>query len=284
MDMVAGLRNLGGPGISAMAVSVLDTALWDWKARRLGISLAALLGPARDAVPAYGSGGFTSYEDARLQAQLAGWHEAGLQSVKMKVGREPECDAHRVAMARQAIGPQTGLMVDANGAYTAKQALHMARQFAQQGVEWLEEPVSSEDLAGLRLIRERAPPGMDVAAGEYGHDACYFERMLSAGAVDVLQADATRCGGVTGFMKAAAVCEAHGLPLSSHCAPALHAQLMCAAQRAMHLEYFHDHVRIEAMLFDGVPALSDGRLVPDRSRPGLGLDFKHKDAECFKVM
>jgi L-alanine-DL-glutamate epimerase-like enolase superfamily enzyme len=246
--------------------------------------VALLLGQARDAVPAYGSGGFTSYDIARLQAQFEGWAAQGLTKVKMKVGREPAHDAVRVQAAREAIGHGVELFVDANGAYARKQALHMAALFAECGVAWFEEPVSSDDLDGLRLLRDRGPAGMAIAAGEYGYDAPYFRRMLAAGAVDVLQADATRCAGITGFMRVAALAEAHQVPLSSHCAPALHVAPCCCAPGVVHLEYFHDHVRIENLLFDGVPQPAHGMLAPDLARPGLGLEFKAKEAECYRVM
>ncbi len=281
LDLVRAIRNLGRPGICAMAISGIDSALWDLKGRLLNAPLAVLLGSARAAIPAYGSGGFTSYSIEKLQHQLGGWAQEGLAFVKMKVGREPDHDENRVAKAREAIGPDTALFVDANGAYTQEQALHCAGRFAAWGVKWFEEPVSSDDLTGLRLLRERRPAGMAIAAGEYGYDPFYFRRMLEAKAVDALQADATRCGGVTGFMDAAAIADAFGVPLSSHCAPALHIALCCAARRAVHLEYFHDHVRIEHMLFDGVPRPRAGSLAPALDRPGLGLEFKEKDAECY---
>ncbi|MGE5639927.1 MAG: enolase C-terminal domain-like protein [Clostridia bacterium] len=283
MDITRAVRNLGRDGVCAMAISAIDGALWDLKAKLLGVSLASLLGSCREAIPVYGSGGFTSYSSGRLREQLGGWASAGMQYVKMKVGRDAEADRARVAEARKAIGPATALFVDANGAYSRKQALAQAEAFAEQDVRWFEEPVSSDDLEGLRLLRDRAPAGMDVSAGEYGYDSAYFRRMLAAGAVDVLQADATRCGGISGFLEAAALCASHGLPLSSHCAPSLHAPLCCAVPQAVHLEYFHDHVRLEGMLFDGAPTPQRGLLAPDRSRPGLGLELKGRDAERFRL-
>ncbi len=279
-DMAAALRNAGRPGVGTMAISALDTALWDAKAKLLGAPLATLLGAAREAIPAYGSGGFTSYTLEQLEAQLGGWAAAGLRFVKMKVGREPERDPVRVRTARRAIGERTELFVDANGAYSRKQALAEGDAFAVHNVSWFEEPVSSDDLEGLRFLRDKAP--MAIAAGEYGYDLFYFRRMLDAGAVDVLQADATRCGGVTGFMQAAALCSAYGVPLSSHCAPSLHLPLMCAAQRGVHLEYFHDHARIDEMLFDGAVRAKDGLLKPDAQRPGLGVELNARDAERFR--
>lgn len=282
-DMVAAIRNLGRPGICSMAISAIDTALWDLKGKLLGVPLAQLLGPARQAIAVYGSGGFTSYSLAELQEQLGTWTDSGMHCVKMKVGRAPDDDLRRVQAARKAMDKNAELFVDANGAYTAKEALKFAHAFAEHGVTWFEEPVSSDDLAGLHLLRERGPAGMAISAGEYGYDLPYFRRMLQAQAVDVLQADATRCGGVTGFMAAAALCEAFGMPLSSHCAPTLHLPLCCAARRAVHLEYFHDHARIEHMLFDGARAPDRGRLSPDMSRPGLGMDFKEQDAQCYRI-
>ncbi len=281
--MVRRIRNLGRPGIAQTAIAAVDAALWDLKARLLGLPLATLLGAAREAVPVYGSGGFTSYSTAELEAQLAGWVAEGIGRVKMKVGRDPPADPVRVRAARRAIGGDAELFVDANGAYSRKQALAMAERFAAEGVRWFEEPVSSDDLEGLRLLRDRAPAGMDVAAGEYGYDAAYFRRMLEAGAVDVLQADASRCG-ITGFLAAAALCEARSLDLSGHCAPSLHLHPACAVQRLAHLEYFHDHVRIERMLFDGAAAAPEGgALRPDLDRPGMGIELKHADAERFAV-
>ncbi len=281
--LVRRVRNLGRPGLAAMALSAVDAALWDVKARLLGLPLVRLLGATRERVPLYGSGGFTSYSVARLQEQLAGWVEQGIPRVKMKVGSHPEEDAARVHAAREAIGPRARLFVDANGAYTVEQALAFAERFAEDDVSWFEEPVSSDNLGGLRRLRDRAPPGMAMAAGEYGDGAIYFRRMLAAGAVDVLQADATRCQGLTGFLQADALCDAYDVPLSAHCAPALHLPVACAARRLVHVEYFHDHARLERMLFDGVPEVKEGALAPDLSRPGLGLELKRAEAARYAV-
>jgi L-alanine-DL-glutamate epimerase-like enolase superfamily enzyme len=280
--MVREIRNLGRPGVASMAISAVDNALWDLKGQILDVPLVGLLGDARSSVPVYGSGGFTSYSMQELTAQLRGWVDEGIGRVKMKVGRSAQADPARVRAAREAIGA-AALFVDANGGYSRKQALAMADEFAALGVSWFEEPVTSDDLAGLRLLRDRAPARMDITAGEYGYDAWYFRAMLEAGAVDVLQADATRCAGVTGFMRAAALCEAFQVPLSSHCAPSLHVHACCAATPVRHLEYFFDHVRIEQMLFDGAARARDGMVSPDRTRPGLGLMFKRADAARYAV-
>ena len=275
------IRNLGRPGICSMAISAVDFAIWDLKARLLGLPLVRLLGQVRGGAKCYGSGGFTSYSDQQLAKQFSGWAKQGIASVKMKIGRDPARDVDRIRVAREAIGPSVELFVDANGAYGPKQALTQAEDFRKFDVTWFEEPVSSDDLDGLRLVREHAPAEMEIAAGEYGYDIFYFQRMLAAGAVDVQQADMTRCGGVTGFLQVAALCQACNVPLSCHTAPAVHAHVACAVVPFKNLEYFHDHVRIEQMLFDGLPQLVDGELRPDLSLPGIGLELKRADAEKF---
>ena len=281
--MVREIRNLGRPGIASMGIAAVDAALWDLKARLLDLPLVTLLGAARAEVPVYGSGGFTSYSLDRLQAQLACWVDRGMTMVKMKIGAHPEQDLDRVRAAREAIGTQAQLFVDANGAYDRKQALAQAEAFARLGVTWFEEPVSSDDLIGLRVLRDRAPAGMDIAAGEYGYDLWYFRRMLDAGAVDVLQADASRCAGITEFLRVGALCAARSMPLSAHCAPALHVHAACALPMVRHLEYFHDHVRADHLLFDGVLEPVDGALRPDLSRPGMGLELKRAEAARYAV-
>jgi len=277
--MVAEVRNVGWRGIAACAISAVDVALWDLKARLLDLPLSALFGMEREGVPIYGSGGFTSYSDDRLREQLSGWvARDGCRFVKMKVGAHPAQDIKRVAAAREAIG-DAALFVDANGAYTRKQALFFAQRFDELDVSWFEEPVSSDDLEGLRFMRDRAPANMEIAAGEYGYEPFYFRRMAQAGAVDVLQADATRCGGYTGFLRAAALADAFQIPLSAHTAPALHLPVCCAAPRLRHIEWFHDHVRIERMVFDGAPVPRHGVIAPAPDRPGHGLVFKQRDAK-----
>lgn len=278
------VRNLGRAGVASMAISAVDTALWDLKARLLNLPLVSLLGAVRKGIPVYGSGGFTSYSDSQMAEQFSHWLHQGITMLKMKIGRDRERDLDRVIYAREEVGIGTQLFVDANGAYSRKEAVHIAQDLAELDVKWFEEPVSSDDLEGLHLLCVRGPAGMDISAGEYGYDLSYFLRMLEGGAVDVLQADATRCGGFTGFLKAAALCEAFHIPMSSHCAPYLHVHPACAAAPMRHSEYFFDHVRIEQLLFDGLPSLHDGSLEPDLSRPGNGMEFKEADAEQYRVL
>lgn len=282
--MQARLRNLGVTGPCAMAIAAVDNALWDLKARILQVPLATLLGAVRRELPVYGSGGFTSYSDSQLRAQLSGWLELGILRVKIKVGREPERDPARVKLTRETIGSDVELFVDANSAYSRKEALYFCRLFAGEfDVRWMEQPLPPEDVEGMAWLREVSPERLEIADGEYGYDGSYFLRRLRAGAVDVLMVDASRAQGVTGFLQAGALCDSFHLPLSSHCAPSLHLHPGCAVPAMRHAEYFHDHVRIESMLFEGFRPARDGAMAPDWTRPGSGLEFKFQDAEAFAL-
>ncbi|MDR5784614.1 enolase C-terminal domain-like protein [Caballeronia sp. LZ065] len=278
------VRNIGRSGAAATAISALDCALWDVKARLLDMPLVRLLGATRKCVPLYGSGGFTTYSDDDIRDQLGQWvHKDGCRWAKIKIGSDPDRDPHRVEIARDAIGESAGLFVDANGALDRKQAVDYAHRFEAENVSWFEEPISSDDQAGLASVRHALPTHMELAAGEYGYTADDFRSLLMHEAVDVLQADVTRCGGITGFMRVAALCDAFHTPLSGHCAPSMHLHVACAVPRLRHQEWFHDHVRIEQMLFDGAPRAVNGAMAPDLSRPGCGLDFRHQDAHRYAV-
>jgi L-alanine-DL-glutamate epimerase-like enolase superfamily enzyme len=280
MAMERAVRNSGRVGIAAMAISAVDIALWDLKARLLDVPLCSLLGRMRESAAIYGSGGFCSYSLERIADQLAGWAEMGIGRVKMKVGRDMDGDRKRVAAARDAIGEAVELYVDGNGAYSRQEALAWAEIFHDEfAISYFEEPVSSDDLPGLALLRDRSPAGLSIAAGEYGYDLPYFRDMVPV--VDVQQADVTRCGGITGLLAVGALCQAHQVPFSAHCAPNVSAHPCCAIPTLAHIEYFHDHVRIEEMLFDGVLSPRDGALRPDLSRPGLGLELRRSELERY---
>jgi len=285
--MSRAVRNAGRPGVAAEAVSAVDIALWDLKARILGLPLVRLLGVARPDVPVYGSGGFTTYDDEQLEQQLRQWTEQqGVPRVKIKIGESwgsaEQRDLARTALARRAIGDDVELYVDANGGYTRKQAIRMAARLADLGVVWFEEPVSSDDLPGLRQVRDAVP--QDVAAGEYGYDLPYFARMLGAEAVDCIQADVTRCGGITVWLRAAALAQALGLQISGHCAPHAHAAAAASVPNLRHLEWFHDHTRIESMFFDGALDPTGGAIRPGESgAPGLGLELRTAVANRYRV-
>jgi len=284
--MARACRNLGRPGLVACAISAVDIALWDLRARQLDLALVDLFGRARTSVPVYGSGGFTTYDDATTTAQLATWvDDWSIPRAKIKIGQswgtDPDRDLARVALARRVVG-DAELYVDANGGYSIKQAVRLGQTMAgDYDVRWFEEPVSSDDLTGLALVRDRFAG--DVAAGEYGYTLDYFAKMLAAGAVDCLQADVTRCGGYSVWRQVAALADARHLQISGHCAPNLHAHVAASVPNLRHLEYFHDHHRIETMLFDGTLPPDGGAMTPDRSRPGHGLALREADAASYRV-
>lgn len=275
------IRNYGRPGVCSMAISAVDIALWDLYARRLGQPLYRLLGPYRNRVEAYGSGGFTSYSEQQLRRELACWCELDLGAAKIKIGRDRAADLERLGVARETLGPERSLYVDANGAYARREALEIAAGLGELGVSWFEEPITSDDVAGMRWLRDRAPALVRITSGEYCYQGDDFQRFLSAEAVDVIMADATRCAGVTGFLEAAALAGIYHVPLSSHCAPTLHAHLGCAARTFVTAEYFYDHVRIENRFFDGAIEAGQGYLTPDPSRPGLGITVKRPDLQRY---
>jgi L-alanine-DL-glutamate epimerase-like enolase superfamily enzyme len=277
------VRNWGRPGLVSSAIAAVDNCLWDLKGRLLNQPLVKLLGQVREEIQGYGSGGFTSYSEKELVRQLTGWASDGFQCVKMKIGRHPDQDVERVTAVQKALKGRAQLYVDANGAYDRQQALHKSRQFGDLGVTWFEEPVTSDDRVGLRLMVDRAPAVMKIAAGEYIYVLDDARLMIEAQAVDVLQTDVTRCGGVSNFLKIGAICETYHFPYSAHTAPSMHATLCCSVLPAMNLEYFHDHARIENRIFDGAIQPVNGNLKPDLSRPGFGLDLKRPDAEKFQI-
>ncbi|MDX6390646.1 MAG: hypothetical protein QOJ73_1709 [Streptosporangiaceae bacterium] len=284
-SMARAVRNIGRGGVASMAISAVDVALWDLKARLLGVPVTDLLGRVHEQVAAYGSGGFTSYDERQTREQLAGWVERDrIPRVKIKIGeswgsRESR-DLARVALARQVIGPDTELYVDANGGYTTGQAVRVAHRMADYGVTWFEEPVSSQNLAGLASVRSQVQP--DVAAGEYSWSLADSARLIDAGAVDCLQLDLTRCGGISEFVRGAALAAAHSMQVSAHCAPTLHAQVGAATANLRHVEYFHDHQRIDRLLFDGALDAHGGVLTPDPGRPGLGVQLRAADAQQYR--
>lgn len=282
LKMINSVRNLGQTGLCMMAISAVDNALWDLKAKLLELPLVILLGQVKEKIIAYGSGGFTSYSIEKLKKQLGNWAQEGFAFVKMKIGRDPQNDLNRIAAARNVIGDKVKLMVDANEAYAVKQAISIAHNFPELGVIWFEQPVHHNDLEGMRIIKEHCPAETEVASGEYGFNTDDLFRLLNVSAVDVLQADATRCG-TSGFLQIGAVCETMHIPLSSHCAPAIHLHPCCSLNCFRHIEYFYDHTRIEDLFFDGNVKAESGFLKPDLNRLGNGLILKEKDASKYEI-
>lgn len=282
-SMVRACRNLGRPGIVSQAVAAVDIALWDLKARMLQVPLHRLFGATGRPVPAYGSGGFVSMSDDELRRQIDGWLEAGCTAMKIKVGEQwgqrPMRDLQRVELLAGHTPDGTTLMVDANGGYQRGQAHRLGSGYDALGVEWFEEPVSSDDLAGLASLRMGVRA--DIAAGEYADSVATVQRMLEAGAVDCLQLDVTRCAGYSEWLRCAALAAAQNLQVSGHCAPALHAPVAAAVTNLRHVEWFSDHARLEPLLVDGAPAVVDGNLQL-AELPGHGMRLA-ETADDFRI-
>jgi L-alanine-DL-glutamate epimerase-like enolase superfamily enzyme len=268
-------RNFGTKGLVMQALSAVDVAWWDLKARLLGVPLVSLFGRCRPTVPIYGSGGFTTLSDGQLQQQVECWSQAGCTAMKIKIGESwgsrPGRDLERVRRLRDLAGDGVNLMVDANGGYSVGEAVRVGAELDDLGVVWFEEPVSSENVEGLAAVRSAL--NSDVAAGEYVSDE--RDARLLMPVVDCLQLDATRCGGYTGWLRGADLAQAHGLQISGHCAPALHAPVAAAVPNLRHVEWFIDHVRLEPLLLTGVPAARHGALEPATDRPGHGMTLGH---------
>lgn len=275
-------RNIGTQGLVMQALSAVDVAWWDLKARLLQAPLSTLLGRCRADVPIYGSGGFTTLTDDQLAEQVRWWQSAGCAAMKIKIGESwgtrVDRDLNRVRRLRELAGDGAALMVDANGGYTIGQARRVGRVLDDAGVVWFEEPVSSDDVVGLRLLREALE--CDVAAGEYASDVYAAATLLPA--VDCLQLDATRCGGYTGWLRCAALAQAHNMQVSAHCAPSLHAPVAAAVPNLRHVEWFVDHARIEPKLLRGIPAVYDGALHLEHDAPGHGMTLSN-DVEGARV-
>ncbi len=276
------VRNIGNRGLAMQAISAVDIAWWDLKAQLLDVRLTGLLGRCRDAVPVYGSGGFTNLTDEQLADQVAGWSAAGCRLMKIKIGQhwgtDPDRDLARVRRLRELAGPDVQLMVDANGGYSIGQARRIGHRLDDDGVIWFEEPVSSDDLAGLAELRGWLR--CDVAAGEYIADVYEAARLLPV--VDCLQLDVTRCGGYTGWLRAADLALAHNRQVSGHCAPALHAPVAAAVPHLRHIEWFADHARLEPLLVDGCPPVRDGAMQLVNDRPGHGMTLR-PEADRWRI-
>ncbi len=274
----------GRRGIETRVASMIDIALWDIKGRVAGLPLATLLGGARDSAPCYIAGGY--YEDGKslgdLAAEMVGYVELGVHAVKMKVGRlSIQQDVERVAVVREAIGPDVALLVDANGSYSAAQAVRMAGELAQHDVYWFEEPVPPDDYAGIAQVARSS--SVPVATGENESTLYGFRDLIAAGGIGFLNPDAEIAGGVSEFMKIAALAQAANVPIAPHGRQELHVQLVCAAPTGVMAEYYRPSVDPLAFeLNPAQPELRDGHLhVPDR--PGHGMLLDERAVERYKV-
>lgn len=266
-----------GHGIASMAISGIDIALWDLRARQRDVSLARLLGQVRDRVPCYGSGKASPMLSLdELVATSADYIHQGFRAVKVRIGREPERDLDRVKAVRAAIGSDARILCDANERLDVPTALWLGRKLADQGIHWLEEPLLSQDIDGYQRLRSALP--MAIAMGEHVHARRDFIPYIRAGAVDVLQPDMCLVGGITETMRIGRIADSFGLGLAPHFMTPLHVHITASLPRATYLEYypFMDH------LLTGTLTVEDGMLlVPDT--PGHGVTFTDEAWKRYRV-
>ena len=266
---------IGRRGLTTRAISAVDIALWDIKAKAAGLPLHVLLGGYRERIPGYVAGGY--YEEGKgieeLQEEVSGYVKLGAGAIKMKIGgmriRE---DTERVAAVRDAVGPDIDILLDANGAYTVFDAVKVARALEPLDIFWFEEPIHPEDYDGL--ARVAGSTTIPIAAGENEYTKHGFRDLIERGGVSILNADAQILGGITEFMKVAAIAQAHNIPIAPHGHPHIHTPLVAAIPNGLVIEYYPSSVvpGATAMLRRTVGFGSDGHVRP-MNDVGLGIDI-----------
>lgn len=268
---------VGQAGPPVMALSAIDTALWDVLAQAAGLPLYRLLGAARSSLPVYVTGGWLGASKAGLVEEALAVRELGISRFKLKVGQEDwRLDIDRVAHLRERV-PDLELMVDANQGWSVPTAIAAGRALAELGVTWLEEPVASEDLEGSAQVA--AALELPVASGESLFTSREFQRLIDAEAADILMPDLMRSGGPTEFLRIGTIAETRQMPVSSHLFPEISAHLMAATPNATVVEVVPEWSR---GIFDTPPPIEGGRIhLPDR--PGLGFGFSERAVAEFSI-
>jgi L-alanine-DL-glutamate epimerase-like enolase superfamily enzyme len=284
-DMFWRVRGYGRKGVAFCAISAVDIALWDLKAKLFGVPLYRLLGPYTDRVPIYGSGGWTSYSEAELVREQTGYVERGIPRVKMKVakdfGRSEREDIKRLAAVRKAVGDNVEIYVDANNGYYAKQAIGMARHLAEYDVKWFEEPVLADDISGLAAIARAID--IPVATGEHEYTRYGFKSLIAEGGADIVQPDVGRVGGVTEWMKVAHLASAFNLPIAPHAVQLVHLHLACCIPNLKVVEYLGTAEEGDRIWYTEFPEQRDGYWSPYPDRPGLGLELSPEAVRRYAV-
>jgi L-alanine-DL-glutamate epimerase-like enolase superfamily enzyme len=265
--------SVGRQGVSVQAVAAFDIALHDRKAKLMGVPLAKLLGSYRESVRCYDTGGgFLSTDIATVIANAERSLARGIGGIKLKVGGDPRTDVARVKQLRSALGPDVPLMVDANQQWDRAAARRIGRRLEEFDLVWIEEPLDAYDIDGHAALRARLDT--PIASGEMLSAASDHRRLLEAGAVDVIQPDAPRIGGITPYRRVADLADELGVTVAPHFATQLHVHLAAAQPREGWVEWFD---WLEPLFVERL-ALRDGRVfVPDR--PGIGLTVSPRASE-----
>lgn len=276
-DQMFRLTHRLGHGITSMAIAAIDIALWDLRARRNQVSLAREIGQVRDRVPAYGSGKASPSLPLEELIELSvGYAKSGFRAIKLRVGRQPDLDEHRVGAVRSAIGPEIRILCDANERLDLPTALRLGLKLAKHDVHWLEEPLPTGDIESYRRLRQALP--MAIATGEHIYSARDFVPYVSSGAIDVVQPDVCMLGGVTQALRAGRIADAHGLAVAPHFMTNLHVHIAAAVPRATYVEFYPF---MDDLLTEGL-TLHDGAVVVP-SKPGHGVQFTKQAWEKYRV-
>lgn len=271
-DFVQYLRGVGRKGLMFCALSAVDMALWDLKGKIFDLPLYRLLGGNKTRVPVYASGGWTSYSDDELVAEARRMVGEGYRMIKLKVGveggRNPRHDVQRVAKVREAIGPDIGLMLDANNCWSAATAAQFSNRLVDFDIMFLEEPVFADDIPGLAQFKRSTD--LPLATGEHEYTKYGARDLLLNNAVDILQLDGGRAGGYTEMLKVAAMAQAWNIPIAPHALENMHLHLAAAVPNALFVERLLLFEGLTAHTFIDAPVPKDGYMeVPNL--PGMGL-------------
>jgi L-alanine-DL-glutamate epimerase-like enolase superfamily enzyme len=278
-------RGNGRKGVAFQAISAVDNAVWDIKAKALGVPLYRLLGSAHDRVPVYGSGGWTHYTEKELVREQMSFVERGFPRTKMKVardfGRAEKEDIARLAAIRKTLGDDVTIFVDANNGYYAKQAIRMAAAFKDYDIGWFEEPVLADDIPGLASIAKAI--SIPVATGEHEYTKYGFRDLITAGAADIVQADVGRVGGVTEWMKIAHLAAAFNLPIAPHAYALLHLHPAMATPNLMVVEMLDIEWQPMMKWLIDPPHPENGQWTPDPDRPGNGIELNPSAVKKYAI-
>ena len=269
----------GRRGFVITALGIVDNAVWDLKGRITGQPLNRLLGGFQDRVNSYGSGINLNLSNEALVAQMKGYVDAGFKMVKMKIGhRDPEVDVERVRLVREAIGPHIHLSLDVNNAWSLTTALRLVRRLEPFGIYWLEEPILADEISSLAKLADKTD--IPIAVGENHYTKWEFKDLIAQGAVQIVQADVTKCGGITEFLKIAAMADAHGLPACPHHSVFTDVAAIAAVPNGLFHEYVHDMFEPASRLVLN-PARPEQGVIEPLDKPGFGIELDPAAFEKF---
>jgi L-alanine-DL-glutamate epimerase-like enolase superfamily enzyme len=284
-DMFWRVRGFGRKGLAFCAISAVDIGLWDLKGKIFNAPLYKLIGPYTDTVPIYGSGGWTNFSEDELVREQVSYVERGIPRVKMKVakdfGKSENEDVRRLAAVRKAVGDDVEIFIDANNGYYAKQAIAMARRFAEYNVGWFEEPVLADDIDGLAEIARAID--IPVATGEHEYTKYGFKDLISRGGADIVQPDIGRVGGVTEWLKVAHLAHAFNLPVAPHAVQLVHLHVACCTPNLKVVEYLGVSDEADRVWYTEFPEQKDGMWSPYPDRPGLGLELNPEAVRQYSI-